>query len=82
MTAEKKNPLETQVGGNHYKNYAIQPVEFVTRNRLAFLPASVIKRMCRYNRPTGKGLQDLQKAKHEIDLMVELGGWEQPEEKR
>ena len=62
--------LDTQIGGEHYKNYTIQPVEFITKNKLGFLEGCVIKRICRYE---GKnGLEDLKKAKHEIDLLIEL----------
>lgn len=42
------DPLDVQVGGEHYKNYAIQPVEFITKNKLGFLEGCVIKRICRY----------------------------------
>lgn len=69
--------LDHQIGGDHYKDFAIQPAEFNTLNKLYFLPGSVIKRMCRYNKPSGKGLQDLQKAKHEIDLIIQLEKWEE-----
>lgn len=62
--------LDTQIGGEHYKNYAIQPVEFITRNKLGFLEGCVIKRICRYE--DKNGLEDLKKAKHEIDLLIEL----------
>jgi hypothetical protein len=45
--------LNEQIGGNHYKNFEIQPIEFIMKNRLSFLQGSVIKRICRYNTPTG-----------------------------
>ena len=62
--------LDTQIGGTHYKNCAIQPVEFITKNKLGFLEGCVIKRICRYD--DKNGLEDLKKAKHEIDLLIEL----------
>ena len=62
--------LDTQIGGEHYKKYAIQPVEFITNNELGFLEGCVIKRICRYENKNG--LEDLKKAKHEIDLLIEL----------
>ena len=62
--------LDTQIGGEHYKKYAIQPVEFITKNKLGFLEGCVIKRICRYE--DKNGLEDLKKAKHEIDLLIEL----------
>lgn len=62
--------LDTQIGGEHYKKHAIQPVEFITKNKLGFLEGCVIKRICRYE--DKNGLEDLKKAKHEIDLLIEL----------
>lgn len=62
--------LDMQIGGEHYKNHAIQPVEFITKNKLGFLEGCVIKRICRYE--DKNGLEDLKKAKHEIDLLIEL----------
>jgi len=70
-----KKALETQIGGNHYKSFEIQPVEFSTRNKLGFIQGDIIKRICRYNIPGGKGLQDLLKIKHEIDLLIDLEDW-------
>ena len=66
------SPLNIQVGGDHYKGFEIQPVEFITKNNLAFLPGCIVKRICRYKIPGGKGLEDLRKMKHEIDLIIEL----------
>lgn len=62
--------LDTQIGGEHYKKHAIQPVEFITKNKLGFLEGCVIKRIYRYE--DKNGLEDLKKAKHEIDLLIEL----------
>jgi hypothetical protein len=61
--------LDTQVAGSHYQ-MAIQPVEFITRNNLTFLEGCVIKRVCRHRRKAGK--EDLLKAIHELQLMIEL----------
>lgn len=58
-----------QVGGAHYKNFAIQPAEFCHRNELGFLESSVIKYVCRHKAKGGK--QDLLKARHYIDLLLE-----------
>ena len=62
--------LDTQVGGDHYKDCAIQPVEFITKNNLSFLEGCVIKRVCRYKAKNGK--EDLLKAIHELQLLIEL----------
>jgi hypothetical protein len=42
------DPLTAQVGGDHYKNLVIQPVEYITANNLAYLQGSVIKYVTRY----------------------------------
>lgn len=70
-----------QVGGRHYIDFLIQPVEFITINKLGFLEGCIIKRICRYNREGGKGLADLEKIHHEIELIVELamGGTPAPD---
>ena len=64
--------LETQVGGGHYKGKAIQPVQYIHANGLGFLEGCIVKRITRW-RDT-KGLEDLQKIKHEVDLLIELEG--------
>ena len=60
----------TQIGGDHYKGYKIQPVEFIHANEIPFLEANVIKYVMRHK--DKNGLEDLQKAKHYIDLLIQL----------
>ena len=67
---EKNNPLQTQVGGTHYKDYKIQPLEFIHANNIPFCEANAIKYLCRWRNKNGK--QDLLKARHYIDLLIEL----------
>ena len=66
------NALDVQVGGSHYKGFAIQPAEFSRRNGLGFIEGCIVKRICRYNQPGGKRRQDLEKIKHEIDLILAI----------
>ncbi len=65
--------LERQEGGNHYKDMAIQPVEFIHRNGIGFIEGCAIKYLCRW-RVKG-GVDDLRKARHFLDLLIEM---EQP----
>lgn len=67
-----KNNLDIQIGGNHYKECPIQPVEFIEANQLGFLEGCVLKRVTRHNKPTGKGRQDIEKAIHELGLLLQL----------
>ena len=63
--------LKEQVGGDHYSKLAIQPVTYINANGLSYLAGNVVKYISRYNHK-GKPLEDLQKAKHYIDLLIEL----------
>ena len=58
-----------QVGGNHYRKYKMQPSKFVTENKLLYPEGCVIKYVIRHQDKGGK--QDLEKAKHMIDMIVE-----------
>ena len=64
------NELKKQVAGDHYVKLAIQPVQYITENNLTYLQGNVIKYVTRYK--DKNGLQDLQKAKHYIDMLIEL----------
>lgn len=64
--------LERQVGGTHYRKLAIQPIEFIHRNGIGFCEGNAIKYLCRW-RDKG-GVADLEKAKHYIELLIELEG--------
>jgi hypothetical protein len=67
---DKHSALSVQVGGGHYKSFAIQPVEFIHRNGIPFIEGNAIKYLCRW-RDKG-GIQDLEKVKHYIDLLIEM----------
>lgn len=64
------DPLSVQVGGGHYKSMAIQPVEYITKNNLPYCEANVIKYISRWREKGGK--KDLEKAKHYIDMLIQL----------
>jgi hypothetical protein len=61
--------LQTQVAGTHYL-LPIQPVEYIHANNVPFCEGNVIKYVTRW-RSKG-GIQDLRKARHYIDLLIEL----------
>lgn len=62
--------LNVQEGGDHYKSMPIQPVQFIHANKIPYLEGNVIKYVSRWR--LKNGLADLQKAKHYIDLLIEL----------
>tara|TARA_R100001509_G_scaffold130981_1_gene84425 strand:- start:302 stop:553 length:252 start_codon:yes stop_codon:yes gene_type:complete len=65
-----ESALDRQVGGEHYKNFKIQPIEFITANKLSFIQASIIKYICRFDKKNGK--EDIDKAIHYCELLKEL----------
>ena len=62
--------LDKQVGGSHYQDFAIQPLEFITKNKLSYIQGNIIKYVVRYEQKNG--IEDLQKAKHYIDMLIEM----------
>ena len=36
-------PLGKQIDGNHYKDFAIQPVEYISKNKLNWLEGNVVR---------------------------------------
>lgn len=62
--------LDIQVGGGHYKNRSIQPIEYIHANNLNFCEGSIVKYITRW-RDKG-GVKDLEKIKHYVDLLIEL----------
>ena len=62
--------LGTQISGNHYLGFKIQPVEFINANDMDFLQGSVVKYISRHKL---KGRQkDVEKAIHFCKLILEL----------
>ena len=64
------NPLSKQIDGGHYKDLKIQPIEYIHANNIPFAEGCAIKYLTRW-RAKG-GIKDLEKAKHFIDLLIEL----------
>ena len=65
-----KTPLDRQVGGAHYKDMPIQPVEYCQRNRLGFIESCVVKYVTRHRWKDGR--QDILKAVHFLELLLQL----------
>ena len=65
----KDSAYKKQVGGKHYLKYKIQPSRFVVENKLLYREGCVIIYILRHQDKGGK--QDLLKAKHFIDMIIE-----------
>jgi hypothetical protein len=61
--------LQGQIGGDHYKDLAIQPIEYILANNIPFTEGNVIKYVTRWR--SKNGITDLKKARHMLDLLIE-----------
>jgi len=61
-------PQDKQVGGSHYKDFPIQPYEFISKNDLSFFQGNVVKYVCRYLNKNG--IEDLKKIIHYCELEI------------
>ena len=62
--------LDNQIGGEHYKNMKIQPMEFSMANNLNACQHTAIKYICRYK--DKNGVEDINKAIHTLQLLKEI----------
>lgn len=65
-----QSTLNVQVGGEHYKNLAIQPVAYIHANNLSFLEGNVVKYITRHK--TKNKAQDIRKIIHYCTLILQL----------
>ena len=63
---------ETQVSGDHYKNMAMQPMEYSMANSFNACQHTAIKYIGRYNVIGGRGVIDIDKAIHTLELLKEI----------
>ena len=64
-------PLDTQLGGSHYKDCSIQTVEYIHANKLDYFEGNVVKYITRH-RTKGQGKKDIEKAIHYAQLILQL----------
>jgi len=61
-------PQDKQIGGSHYKDFYIQPYEFISKNNLSFFQGCVVKYVCRYLKKDK--IKDLEKIIHYCELEI------------
>jgi hypothetical protein len=71
IKSDESSPLFAQVGGDHYKKLAVQPMEYSMANGLDPLQHTAIKYITRFR--DKNGIEDLRKAIHTIEMLIE---WE------
>ena len=78
MEAQVNNPLNTQVGGNHYKSLKIQPIEYIHANGLDFLSGNIVKYASRHKYKNKA--EDVRKIIHYAQLILKLDYGEDSDE--
>lgn len=68
--APLSNPSDRQVGGDHYRRFKIQPIEYVLANGMGYLPGCALKYLTRYKEKGGA--QDIKKCIHYLELILEF----------
>lgn len=61
---------DTQVGGTHYQQKAIQPWDYIIANNLGYLEGNIIKYVSRWR--DKNGIEDLRKAQHYLQKLIEV----------
>lgn len=64
------NSLQSQVGGSHYKNLQMQPIEFIIKAKLSFIQGNIVKYISRYK--DKNGIEDIEKCIHYAELAIAL----------
>lgn len=62
--------LDDQVGGDHYRQYKIQPVEFIVANDIPYIEARCIEYLLRWRQKGG--VETLRKVQHYVEILIEL----------
>lgn len=61
---------ERQHGGVYYQNKPIQPWDFIAANNLGFFEGNILKYISRWQ--DKNGVEDLLKARHYLDKLIEI----------
>jgi len=61
---------EMQIAGDHYKNKAVQPWDYIIANDLGYLEGNVVKYVSRWKNKNG--IEDLKKAQHYLAKLLEV----------
>ena len=64
------NANESQVGGSHYRQQAVQTWDYIAANGLGYFEGNIVKYVSRW-RSKG-GVEDLRKAAHYLQKLIEM----------
>ena len=61
---------DKQIGGDHYKKMAIQPTEYIMKNKLGWCEGNIFKYITRHKAKGQKA--DVEKVIHYAQLLIQL----------
>ncbi len=70
MSVRMPDPQLRQVGGSHYKDMSIQPIEYIMSNDLGYAEGAVVKYVTRWK--DKGGVEDLKKAHHFLEMLIDF----------
>ena len=71
LEKQAKMATNRQVGGSHYKDCKIQPIDYIMENNLTFCEGNALKYITRHRRK-GEGAKDIHKAIHYLEMILEM----------
>jgi len=60
---------DRQVGGSHYQNMTIQPIQYIMENRLGYCEGNIIKYISRWRNKNG--IEDLRKVIQYAEFLID-----------
>ena len=67
--AVKRDSLDMQIGGSHYKTSGMQPIEYILANDLSWCEGNIVKYITRHAKKGNK--DDIKKAIHYALILLE-----------
>jgi hypothetical protein len=62
------DPFDKQVGGDHYRTMAIQPIEYILDNELGWCEGNIVKYITRHHQKGGR--KDVEKVIHYAEMLL------------
>jgi len=69
LPEDPKGALSRQIGGGHYKDMPLQPIEYILANELGFCEGNIVKYITRYK--AKGGAEDVKKVIHYAQILLE-----------
>lgn len=70
IALKKESVLDIQHGGSHYKDKGIQPIEYITANKLDFCEGNIVKYASRHKEKNGA--EDIRKVIHYAQFILKF----------